>query len=74
MFILIIFDCRQSNAKHNVNVGQKIKYLKAGLILTGILLIFIALPGTIISIYFLVIMIHTTTTTSKNKVHLTKPN
>jgi hypothetical protein len=68
---LIIFDCRQSNAKDAGDNGRT-KYLKVGLILAGILLILISLTGLIISIYLLIIINTSKTTTGKNKILLFK--
>jgi len=71
-FILIIFDSRQTYAKHNTNDIRKPKCLQVGLIVAGILLTFLSVSAAAISTYFLVIMTKTTTTTGKNKVRLRK--
>ncbi len=70
ILVLIIFDCRPSNAKDADDNGRA-SCLKAGLILAGILVTCISLTGVIISIYLLT-MINTSTTTGKNKVLLFK--
>jgi hypothetical protein len=71
ILVLIIFDCRQSNAKDADDSGRA-SCLKAGLILAGILVSFISLTGVIISIYLLTMINTSTTTTGKNKILLFK--
>jgi hypothetical protein len=68
---LIIFDCRKSNAKDAGDNGRT-KCSKAGLILAGILLISISLTGVIMSIYLLIMINTSKTTTGKNKILLFK--
>lgn len=71
--MLIIFYGRQSHVKDKVNDTHKSRCSKVGLIAAGTLLVFLSVSAAGISIYFLVFMTKTTTTTTgKNEVLLTK--
>jgi hypothetical protein len=70
ILISIIFDCRNSNANDkDADDNHRRRCLQAWLIFAGTLYTFISLAAMIISIYLLIIMSNTSTTTKgKNKV------